>query len=245
MTDEYAPTNTGLVSTPLAASPVLPTLAECDPAISAILDFVADVLDVHLGDRFAAVAAAVKPQLLTSAGGPIPVVSTKIPYDPAPFMQMAQYEPPILACYRESETPTEHTRQQYRTTAAMTLQWILPPLVPGQALDVLPFQAAAAKVLLARIEQGRDPEVANGALFCETGGIAEIAIRETRYGRLEVARAGAGQQTTLFFPTLDVSLDVAEQKTPNPMEDLEGIDATIKVANEAPAVTVVEVSEDL
>lgn len=234
---DYASLQVGAFVAPLDPSTAHSLLQDADPALFAVLGFVQAVLQAHLGARFD--AEVVKAGLPALAGK---ISALAIPYDPLPFLQQAQLEPPFVALYVPRERSEGKTRQYYHLVETWKLLWVLPPLTPAQFLQLSSFRRAVFKVVNDRIDQGYDPAYQDGAQVVEAGGIEQINVVEASYGTIQ------GLRTELFFPAVELEIEVMERRMATPgLDSLAGVDGSVKVNNPdgTNPLTLIEFQKDL
>lgn len=224
---EYAALKFGGLVTPLTASTANPLLQDADPALWTVLSFFQALIPIHLGARWDEefTRAGLTQFVGDTPGGLHRSTALAVPYDPTLFMGSAQLVPPLLAVFPVEEQFSEHTRNWVQATQTWKVLWVLPPLVVDQYFSLSPFLRAAAKVLTERTEGGHDPSWNGDQNIITLGTIAYIAVTKARYGNIPQLN------TELFFPTLELELEVREQKGPTPVDQtaLAGDDATIEV----------------
>ncbi|MRG98213.1 hypothetical protein [Polyangium spumosum] len=233
---DYGEFKVGAVSYPVPASPVLPAKTVLDPALATALDYFKAVLNLHLGAYWDALVAQIG---LSGLAGKL--VAEAVTYDPALYLQEAQYRFPLLALYRVRGDIRDKTVAWYRLKTEWRLIFALPTLTAAQMLSMSPLLWSVLRVINDRTQQGYDPSYQNGALVFGDGGIASIAPDSYQFGHL------VNPRTDLVFPTLEMSFQVEEREQLNPgLLPLGGIDTTLSVSQGTPddEVTVVEVSQD-
>jgi len=235
--EEYGTFKVGAVKFPLAleSSTTKTLLQDGDPGLDALLRFCAAMLDTHLGGRWTEAAAEAE---LTTAPS---IVGTKIPYDPGPFLTVANYRFPLLALFPVREDMSEHTRTRHKTDGTFALQWILPPLRAEQALKLLPMLRLVSRVLYNRIEQGYDPAHESGALVLGVAGLAAITVKESTIGYVPVQQRGPTAKPDTFYPCIEFTVVLTEVREDVFAEaGIEGLDAGVSVKDDAGEVTLVE-----
>lgn len=236
-TTEYSGFAIGNFVAPLTAATTHELLQDADPALYATLGFFQAMIATYLGARWDAE--------MTKAGLPAlvgQVTTLAIPFDPLPQLQQEGLAPPFLAIFPVDETYAERSRNWGHVIANWKLLFVMPPLTPAQYLQLYPFLRAVGKVIYDRLEQGHDPAWQADALFCAQGGIEQIRITSTRYGSI------ASLQTELYFPTLDMDLEVMERKMPTPGQPhFAGIDSTLQTtdADGSNALAALSTQQDL
>ncbi|MDI3282117.1 hypothetical protein [Polyangium sp. 15x6] len=234
---DYDQFKVGAVSFPVPASPVLPAKTVLDPALATALDYFRAVLNLHLGAYWDALVAQIG---LSDLAGKL--VAEAVTYDPALYLQEAQYRFPLLALYRVRGDIRDKTVAWYRLKTEWKLLYALPTLTAAQMLSMAPFQWAVLRVLNDRTQQGYDPSYQDGALVVGDGGIASIAPDSYQFGHL------VNPRTDLVFPTLEMTFQVEEREQLNPgLLVFERLDGEVDVANGTPAeeLPVAEFQEDL
>ena len=238
---EQAAFRVGNFRAPLTASTANALLQDADPAIYTMLAFYKTMLEIHLGARFAAEAAAAG--LVLPQGTAPAVVGMAVPYDPVPYLQEAQYVFPVLALFAVEERAEEHTRHRFNTMASWRLVYALPPLTPSQLLKLVPILRAVHKVLLDRTEVGYDPAYLSGAVVAQLAGLEEYAIITTRYGTIRTL------DSRTHYPALDMEIRAVEGNeqtdAPGVIQPLESFAADVAVKDENGQEIVAQVEEDL
>ena len=228
---EYVSLQFGGLATPLTASTAHPLLQDADPALWTVLQFYQALIPIHLGARWDAefTMAGLTQFVGNASSGQHKSTALALPYDPVPFLQSTQLLPPLLAVFPVEETFSEHTRNWVQSAQQWKVLWVLPPLVVDQYYSLSPFLRAAAKVLAERTEGGHDPGWNSDANIVTLGTIAYIGVTRARYGNIPKLTS------ELLFPTLELELEVREQKSPTSQAAgqtaLAGDDATINVTD--------------
>lgn len=229
---DYGKFQLGGVVYPVEDSPFIKALPKLDPPIYKALVYYKAMLEKHLGAYFDA--------LVTDAGmadyaGKI--VAEYVGYDPAPYLQAAQYKFPLLALYRTEEEVKDHTVAWYKAQSQWTLLYVLPTLTAAQANQVVHILKGIRAVIADRTIQGYDPDYNSGEEVWETAGVMSIGITTARYGTIP------DLSTNILFPALELTMNVEEREEKNPgLDTFSGIDGEVKVSDGTPAneVTVAE-----
>lgn len=210
----------GGTSFPLVAGPGRDILRDADPTIYWALDFFAEMLRIHLGERWSFVA---------DARTPSPIGSTS-PYDPLPFLsQNTGARFPMLSVYRTRSQPGQKTVSKRRTTSTLMVTYVLPPVTAAQAEKLTPMLHAASAVLDYAAESGSDEEYQppGGALGDSIFVMGRCPIEDMVFTSFEHGMiSGIGDMP---FPALRGTLTVTEMVTPDTsgLDDYEGsTDAT-------------------
>lgn len=214
MTD-YLGINTGANSYPLTAATTNSPLKDIDPSIYYALDFLAAILQTHLGARWSAEAA--KTSLKGVDGKPMGgIVGSKVGYDPREYLTHEQLRFPLLALYRGREQFSERTIAFTSNACALTLMYVLPPLTPSQAERIIPFIKGAVDVMFNKLEQGWDP------LYTPPGGTlgqkwsAKAGI--DKVGLQDGSHIGLTTGGNLYFPSWYGTLNILESSHPVPSD---------------------------
>lgn len=217
---DYRQFNYGATTYPLA--PVGTTLLQdVDPALYQALSFFESVLLSYLAARIGN---------LSTLGVGLPFttpVKSKVPYDPAPYLQELQAQFPLLAVYRVSDEYADHTVTWPHRIGRWKAQLVLPPLSAGQMEMVYPILKASGDVLQDRIENTMDPGYLAGAAVWALAGLESIKLVGGTYGRWD---AGGN----LVFQTATWDLIVKEIVRPPPagtFQALAGIDTAEDLAS--------------
>lgn len=214
MTD-YLSIDTGGNLYPLTSSTANSPLRDIDPSIYYALDFLAAVLNTHLGARFA--IEAKKAGLKDSAGRPLTgVVGSKFSYDPIQYLTQEQVNFPILALYRGQEQFSERTISFSSNQCNLTLMYVLPPLTPSQAERLVPFIKGAVDVMFNKLEQGWDPLYTppGGALGQKWSAVAGV----DKVGLTTGNHIGLTASAALYFPTWYGTMSLLESSRPVPTD---------------------------
>lgn len=213
----------GLVS-PVTSATTNPLLQDADPALWAILGFYQGLLQIHLSARWdAEMAKAGLTQFVGQCG------ARAVACDPIPFLTQAQITPPFLAVFPASEERDERTRNWIQSNGKLKAMWVLPPFTIDQHLALSPFLRAAGKVFMDRTEIGYDPSYQTGTPVCVTGVLDSFDVKKVSYGNVPTAG-------DLFFPTLELEIDIVEIKQacaspPATRSPLTGTDVTISTTD--------------
>jgi hypothetical protein len=216
---DYDQFKRGGVSYPITASLANPALQDVDPALYYTLSFFESVLNTYLGPRMLAEAArAPAIAAITDA------VAGVIPVDPTPYLQEQHFKFPLLAVYRKRESFEDKTLVVGTVKSQWAIDYIMPPLTPGQMERMYPFLHAVGQVLHNRIENVSDPGYEDTLAVWEAAGLDKIELEEAVYGNF----AGTGN---LVFPAWRALMTVSESdalsgtgSAADGLEDLEGLD---------------------
>ena len=231
---EYGVFAHGGATYPLSSTANGQLLKDADPALYYAADFWSTMITTYIGPRLIAEAAD------ANVSAPIPkAVATMVSFDPAPYLQETQFAFPVLAVYRKSEKYERKTVSWMRDIGEWIVEYILPPLSPGQAQRLLPALRAAGSVLVNRTENMFDPNYASGARVWGAGyaNLEEISFVEGKYGLY----AGAGN---LAFYGLQQRVTVKERDMPiaTQFPAFAGLDAAVDLASPV-APTVYDVAD--
>jgi hypothetical protein len=219
----------GGVSFPLDTTPDT-LLKRADPAIYYALDFLQSVITTYCDDAFTTAATAAGLTALSTAGS---VVRTAVGYDPTHDFQMAQQwsRLPLLSLHRTRARYSERTINKTQSKDRWVMDYVLPPLSPGQTEIMHPILSAIEKCVMDRVEMGFDPSYAGGLRVFgdEGGGLASIALAEREYQLLSVRNDNNPTLTT--FRMLSMSFDVTELQGPidASFEPIGSVTATILI----------------
>lgn len=232
MTD-YAGFKHGSVTFPLATGTGNTLLKDADPALFYLLEFYAAVLATHVEDKLLEYA--------TACDAPITeAVAETLPLNPEPYLTEEHINFPLLAVYRKASKPiyigsAKHSLDEF------DIVYVLPPLEPGQAEQILPILKSVVSVLDNRTEQGMDPTHtptggSAGDHVWQTAGVAEAEIKEIRYG-------GYAPTEDLFFPSVILQLELKEKSDVlvNEFDEWTRFDANIDIEDSVQETTVADV----
>lgn len=208
-------------------------LRDADPALYYTIDFFKSVLTTYLNDRFIAELARVP----AMPGDKIPgIIAGVSPFDPAPYLAQGQFQFPLLAVFRQSAKYTWRAQGWMRDDGTWFVQYILPPLTPGQMERLYPILHSVEVTLLSRIENMGDPGYQDGADVWALAGIESIDLVESVRGNY-TQESGSN----LIFPTWKATLLVKERDMPPPegaFSPFAGIDTSLDLTSpQAPQVT--------
>lgn len=212
---------------PLTPSTANTLLFDSDKLIFFAIDYYTKMIALHCGARLLAAFAAAG---VVTSGGPITsAVMKAVPYDPAPYLGVAQYQFPLLAVYRKAVVSEWKERGFERDATGLGVSFSLPPLTAAQAELIVPILGAVWKALRARTTQGHDPNYAppGGNLGDNPwgpgfGDAEEVGLARASFGNMP----GDGN---LWFPTLLAEGSFYERDMP-PADSgvpFEGVDTTI------------------
>lgn len=126
-------------------------LRDADPALFFLLDYAAFVINTYPGPRLLQAATAAGATKITAA------VAQKYPLLPQPEMLENQFSFPLLCIGRQRTTTRRKTAGWEDDRCIFELLYVLPPLNPGQAEQVLPIRKAIYDSLRKKVTQGYDP----------------------------------------------------------------------------------------
>jgi hypothetical protein len=209
----------GGVRYPLTADTTNSLLQDADPALFYALDFIAGVLQIHIGDRLAAEGAKVGLDLSVA-------VRKKIHVEPSPVMTADQMLFPCLAIYRKEDNWDAHTAVYDKDVSTWELAYVMPPLTPVQLDALQPILRAVGVVIENRIWQGFDPAYQGGALIGAIAPIHKAFVKKIVYGGYQpidnLSKYYRAIVVTLMVWERDVSIDDDTQ-----WPEMTGVDASI------------------
>lgn len=183
MAADYQNFGYGAVQFPLTTSLANTLLQDADPAVATTLAYFQSVLTTHMGARLIAQAQA---GVTTQNQAPITgAIASTISFDPAPYLQEAQFAFPLLAVYRINAEYEDRTVTWPHEMATWGVQYVLPPLSPGQLRQLGPILSAVPKILHNRIENMFDPSYSSGLKVWAAAGIESMHLRTGARGRYE------------------------------------------------------------
>lgn len=165
----------GGVTYPLTADTTNDLLVDADPALAALIDFIAGVLQIHLGDRLAAEGAQLGLDLSQA-------VRKTLSHEPSPVMLADELVFPCLALYRKEDAWDAHTAVYDKDVSTWELAYILPSLTPVQIKAIFPILRSIGVVIANRIWQGFDPAYKGGELIGATAPIHKAYLKKVSYG---------------------------------------------------------------
>lgn len=195
----------GGVDFPLTSSTANSLLRDADPAVFYALEFFAQIITTHLGDRLLAEAAAAGATDITVA------VAESMPIDPQQFLTEEHFRFPLLALNRES-TSYKYLTKRRLAIHKLKLSYVLPPLKASQAERLLPILHAVGLLIDQKAAQGKDPAytpstpTGTAGEFVWSGtraGIAKVDVKESTVGAYQISN-------DLFFPAIVTSLEMWE-----------------------------------
>jgi len=207
------------VTFPLPTSTGNPLVLDADPSITFILLFLAAVINKYQGARW--LEAATGANLNDAAGNLItqPVVQT-VPYSPADYLQDEQFHFPLLSLDRISFTAEEKTREYYQITTKLQLLYMLPPMDPGQMVQINSFRNAVQATILDRLMLGFDPSfmsnVSDGVLY-QIAGYEALSVVGGNWIGIQNPNTNTSanlKKINTFFPTLMMELELRERQNP-------------------------------
>gem|GEM_PF-2976858 len=219
---DYSSFSHGGSSYPLTSSTTNSALQDADPSVFFAIDFFQSVITTYIGSRLLAeVGRAPVIQNITSA------VQQVVPYDPQPYLTQNQFRFPLLAVYRQKSKYDWRAQSWMRDSALWVVEYMLPPLTPGQVERLRPFLHSVEIVLLNRIENMFDPSYQAGLKVWQAAGLEEIRLEESTQG----AYSDGG---SLVFPSIKMFLTVKERDMPpaaGTFQALIGVDNEIDLAS--------------
>lgn len=172
---DFASWQHGGAAFPLTASTAKPLLEDADPAIFHTLEYLAAVLDEHVGPRLAAQANLVGLKIANA-------VLTKLHVEPSQFMGVEQARFPMLALYRRGETDAQQTLTYDSSLSEWEFAYVLPRLAPQQVTALNAILRAAGRTIGHAVNRGFDPAYKNGARWWEEAGLTHARLASLRYG---------------------------------------------------------------
>ena len=218
----------GSISFPLDPDSGNTLLRDADPAIYYGLEFLASVLNSHIGPKLVAEAIEAGAPEITSA------VVDSMPIDPEQFLTAEHLRFPLLTLHRESSS-FKFVSQKRIAIHKLRCAYVLPPLRAAQAERLLPVLHAAALVIDQKCSDGRDddytptlPTGTAGEFIWTTSraGVAKCEVKDSATGAFQISNE-------LFFPAVVLSLEMWEVSTVDATDgtfpDFEGADGNIGV----------------
>lgn len=196
------------------------TKAYADPTIRLLLDFCESVLNTYLGAFWASLQANQN----TGITADMPLIATKLTYDPFAFFASSNYKFPLLAVFRNESTKTEKTFTWYVWQSKIELNYILPPLSASQYNNMRDVFRAVRDVIADRLALRWDPSYQDGY----------TVIDDAKIGQLEVVREVVeylpNPQNDLTIPVLrlEIEMEEKEQSAPN-LSKFELMDMTVAI----------------
>ena len=214
---------------PLASSLSNSLLKDADPVIYYLLQYYAGVINLHMGARWNAEAAAAGRSDLANL-----TTGHKVPFDPIPYLQENQFKFPLLAAYRKNERYEWFTTTWYRITSTVEILWIMPPMSTGQMERMSAFRAHVARTLVDRTAMGFDTNFNSGEQVWHEAGLDKIGIKAANFGNIPT-------DTGLVFPTILLECELVERRMPAPEPgsnyvNLTGIDGYISSASDVAVI---------
>lgn len=211
---------------PLTASSADSLLKDVDASLYYMLDFLSSMLTLHIGSRL-----KYQSQL---AGIPIATpVAMKMAIDPGPYLLENQLKFPLLAVYRKTSKFRGNFVHRH-DDSEVEIVYVLPPLMPSQAEQIIPILRAVGRVFDNRISMGADPSYTppGGAAGDSVWGssyanLERIELYEEEYGLFE----GTG---SLPFPcwTGKVKLTERSEYIDGAFDTFDGINGTINLVDQ-------------
>jgi hypothetical protein len=232
----------GAVDFPLTSDTTNSLLRDADPAIYYALEFFAQVITTHLGDRLVAEATAVGATQITSA------VAETLPIDPEQFLTEEHIRFPLLTLHRES-TSYKFITKRRRANHKLKLAYILPPLRAAEAERLLPILHAVGSLIDQKAVQGRDPAYTPTAPVGTAGefvwsnsraGLASVEVKESSTGAFSAS-------TDLFFPAIVMTVEMSELADSNACDgeyvSFEGADVEVDQRQDFDGTTLESVAD--
>ena len=204
---------------PLTVSLANSFLKDANPPIFYGLDYLASMIQTHVGARWdAAVTAAGLPAL-------VGIIKTALPYDPIQDLLTQQVKFPMLALWEKESVTEKKSFSWTHSKKTWNVLFSLPPLTSSQKELLYPVLYAVDAIIRRSIEQGFDPAYNSSQEVWSAGfgGLESIQLNKSQFGNLPSI-----QNDKMFFPTLflTISANVREEFNTNFLETLAGIDTT-------------------
>jgi hypothetical protein len=171
---DYEAWQHGGATYPLPASIDKTLLEDVDPAIFHTLEYLATVLDAHIGARLAAQGIDVGLAFESA-------VLTKLHVEPSDYMGVEHARFPLLALYRKGETDAQQTLTYDSSLSEWEFAYVLPPLQPRQVTALNPILRGVARTVGHAINRGWDPFYKDGAKWWEEAGVTHARLASVRY----------------------------------------------------------------
>jgi IPT/TIG domain len=197
------------------------TLESLDPVTYTILRFFENVLQLNLGQAFAADCAScglTNQNINNFVDGYM--VGMAISFPPKTILQTTDVKFPLFSVCRTNRKFTQHSTMKMFIESDYSVYYTLPPLSPNQYNKLYKYFSAISDALIFRTWKGSDPNYNNGELVWKTAGIEYGLCHKDEIGVLE------GIEGKTEFPTLKLSFSFFEEGTSSPdnYEPLTGFD---------------------
>lgn len=220
----------GGVTYPLAAADPNSTLRQADPAVFYTMEYFESVLRTHLEE-----AMMERVDACGATDRIAGVVGSSVPYNPEPYLTEAGRQFPMLAVERKSSSFV-YVGQRKVQVDVLSVCYVLPPLSPAQAEQLIPLLHAVTAILDNRTEQGFDPNYTPSSPPGTAGELVWSASRAGLYSAEVVSvEYGAFVPTKdLFFPAAILQMQLRERSeaVPTDLEEFEGADANQDLASD-------------
>ena len=201
MTD-YSSFQRGGVQYPLTPSTANAPIVDADPAMNLAGNFLAGMLQIHLGARLAAEGGVVGLQFASAVGNILNV-------EPTPVFLATDMRWPVFGIYRKTTTFNELTAVWEQDISQWEFVYILPPMTPRQTERLEPMLRAAVVVIDHAITQGFDPAYMSGAKVWALAGIKRVRLVSVKHGPYEPLEA-----TDRLFRAVSGIIEVEERDMP-------------------------------
>lgn len=201
---DYSTQQVGGILLPLSTTSGNQLLQDSDPALFYALDFWAAMVNQYCGARIvqaANVAWNGNPPFTQAISVPDGI----FPWDPAPYLKDIQARLPLLAVYRTKSQLTWPRIGWERDNCQFCVEYILPPLTPGQHEQVGIVLRAVAATIRKLTRQGFDPSYTPpggtpGAVVWgkQFAAIEQIELKEETY-------AGYSDVGGMYMPSVQLT----------------------------------------
>lgn len=193
----------GDVVAPLTIDTTNNLLTDADPALAAVLHFVAWGIETYIGPRLIAQARLCSVPLKLKRA-----VERKISADPIPFLFSTDFQFPMLSICRKHDRWDEHTSAFDKVTSEWELAYVLPSMPPKDQAAINPILRAVSGVVRHLLQKG-DPNYPAGATALRDAGIMYALLKEARYGSFQRIDG-----PTEFYRAVTATLIVLEREMP-------------------------------
>lgn len=166
----------GAVTYPLPTGTGNDLIQDADPAIAYILLFLQTVINKYCGASWTERVAIAG---LTDATGALiasPCMQL-VPFHGADYFQDEQFKFPMLSLDRVHGEYKEISRAYFEAQTKMQLLYILPPVTPQQAYQILPFRKMVRDTILDRLMLDFDPSWLDGETpLYKTAGFDKLEL---------------------------------------------------------------------
>jgi hypothetical protein len=210
----------GAVQYPLTAATTNALVKDIDPALYLAGNFIAGVLQIHLGARLVAEAAKV--------GFAFTNAVSKLSFtEPSPVFLATDFRFPFLALYRQTTTFDEHTVVWEKDTSQWEMVYVLPPMTPAQTEALDPILRGVMVVVNNRISQGYDPAYQSGAKIWAQANIKRARVVSAKFGNYELL-----EQIDKLYRSVTLTLEVESRDFPviGQFDVFEGVDLAVDEA---------------